>query len=135
MKTMYPYHKAIAVITGRAHSFMIAFILRSSCFCESGALCMSWITYDHLYYASCLACWALFGSLVPVMCNRTSCAQVRELPHFGDNRESTLFSWLHIYIRVLFSWFHTPVFGVRISILNRVSKTQSLKRKKKEKGI
>ena len=33
------------------------------------------------------------------MCNRTSCAQVHELPqsHFGDNREGTLFSWLHVY--------------------------------------
>ena len=27
------------------------------------------------------------------------CAQVHELPqsHYGDNREGTLFSWLHIY--------------------------------------
>ena len=34
------------------------------------------------------------GSLVPPMCNRTSCAQVHELPqsHCGDNREGTLFS-------------------------------------------
>ena len=55
---------------------------------------MSWITYDHLYYAFCLACRALFGSLVPAMCNRTSCAQVHELPqsHCGDNQEDTLFS-------------------------------------------
>ena len=53
----------------------------------------SWITYDHLYYAPCFACGALFGSLVPAMCNRTSCAQVHELPqsHCGDNREGTLF--------------------------------------------
>ena len=30
---------------------------------------------------------------------RFSCAQVHELPqsHCGDNREGTLFSWLHIY--------------------------------------
>ena len=28
--------------------FMIAYILRSSCFCEIWALCASWITYDHL---------------------------------------------------------------------------------------
>ena len=27
-------HKAIVVITGRTHVFMIAYILRSSCFCE-----------------------------------------------------------------------------------------------------
>ena len=53
----------------------------------------------HLYYAPCLTCWALFGSLVPAMCNRTSCAQVHELPrsHCGDNLEGTLFSWLYIY--------------------------------------
>ena len=32
--------------------------------------------------------------LVPAMWNRTSCAQVHELPqsHCGDNREGTLFS-------------------------------------------
>ena len=38
-------------------------------------ICVPWITYDHLYYAPCLACWALFGLLVPTMCNRTSCAK------------------------------------------------------------
>ena len=34
------------------------------------------------------------SSLVPTMCNRTSCAQVHELSqrHCGDNREGTLFS-------------------------------------------
>ena len=55
----------------------------------------------HLYYALCLACWAFFGLLVQAMCNRTSCAQVHESPqsHCGDNREDTLFSWLHIYLR------------------------------------
>ena len=33
-------------------------------------------------------------SLVPAMCNRTSCAQVHELPqtHCGDNLEVILFS-------------------------------------------
>ena len=33
------------------------------------------------------------------MCNHTSCAQVHELPqnHWVDNRDDTLFSWLHIY--------------------------------------
>ena len=47
----------------------------------------------------CLACWALFRSLVPAICKRPSCAQVHELPqsHPGDNQEGTLFSWLHIY--------------------------------------
>ena len=34
--------------------------------------------------------------------NRTSCAQVHELPqnHCGDKREGTLFSWLHIYVYI-----------------------------------
>ena len=39
-------HKAIVVITGRAHCNMITYILRSSCFCEIWALCVSWVTYD-----------------------------------------------------------------------------------------
>ena len=36
----------------------------------------------------------VFGSLVPAMWNRTSCAQVHELPqsHCSDKREGTLFS-------------------------------------------
>ena len=33
------------------------------------ALCMLWITYDHLCYVLCFACWALFGSLGPALCN------------------------------------------------------------------
>ena len=35
-----------------------------------------------------------FGSLVPEMCNRTSCAQAYEFPisHCEGNREGTLFS-------------------------------------------
>ena len=39
-----------------------------------------------------LLAW-LFGSLAPAVCNRTSCAQVDELPqsHWGDNWEGTLF--------------------------------------------
>ena len=79
--------------------FMIGYILRPSWFCKVWALCVSWITYDHLYYTPCLACWVLFGSLVPAMCNRISCAQVHELPqsHCCDNREGILFSWLHVY--------------------------------------
>ena len=42
------------------------------------------------------------GLLVPVMCNCTSCVQVHELPqdHCGDDRECTLFQWLHIYIYI-----------------------------------
>ena len=37
---------------------------------------------------------ALFGSLVPAMCNCTLCFQVHELPQSrcGDNREGILFS-------------------------------------------
>ena len=79
------------------HVFVIAYILCSSWFYE--AFCVLWMTYDHLYYAHCLACRAIFGSLVPAMCNRTSYAQVHGLPqsHWSDNREGTLFSWLNIY--------------------------------------
>ena len=45
-------HKVIVVITGRAHCFhdciCIKPTLRPSYFCEVWALCVSWITYDHL---------------------------------------------------------------------------------------
>ena len=45
------------------------------------------ITYNHWYYASMLACRALFGSLVPAVCNCASHARMHELPqsHCGDN--------------------------------------------------
>ena len=59
--------RAILVITGRAHCFhdcvytynMYIYLLHPSCFCEIWALWVSWITYDHLYYALCIACWEL----------------------------------------------------------------------------
>ena len=59
--------------------FMITYILCSSCFHEIWAICVSWITYDHLYYA-----W---------------------LPqsHCGDKWEGTLFSWEHIILGYFFS--------------------------------
>ena len=40
------------------------------------------VTTNHrvFNYASCLSSWALFGSLVRATCNRTSCAQVHDLP-------------------------------------------------------
>ena len=66
----------------------------------------TWCTVTDCWYqwtnAPCLACWALFGSLVPAVCNRTSFAQVHEVlqSHCGDNREGTLFAWLHMYIHV-----------------------------------
>ena len=59
-------------------------------------------TSNQIFYAPCLTCWALFGSLVPAMCNRASCAQVHDLPwghwQIGKNREGTLFVFLTIYI-------------------------------------
>ena len=89
----------------------ICMLLCSSCVCEIWAFqiwafCVSSITYDHLYYTPCLACWALFGPLVPAMCNRTSCAQVHELPqnHCGDNWVAycvhNIYIYIYIYIHI-----------------------------------
>ena len=60
----------------------------------------------------------LFGSLVPAICNRTSCVQVHELRwgHWwtANNWEGTFLSfWLYIYI-----WHHYPPqyrFGLEIN--------------------
>ena len=50
----------------------------------------------------------MFGSLVPAMCNHTSCAQVHELPwdhwRISNNREGTLSVFLTIYIYVNLGW-------------------------------
>ena len=78
-------------------------LLCSSCLCEIWAFCVSWITYDHLYYALCFACWEFFGPLVPAMCNRTSCAQVHELPqsHCGNNRGAHCINTNQIIIYII----------------------------------
>ena len=54
---------------------------------------VSCITYDQFYDTPFLACLALFGSLVPIMCNRTTCTQMHQLPrsHCGGHPEGTLF--------------------------------------------
>ena len=64
--------------------------------------------------------------------NRTICLHERALRMIYDINSSFV-SLLEG--RVLCSWFHSPVFGVRNSILNWVSKTQFLREKRKEKGI
>ena len=74
---MHECHKAIVVITGRAHCFHnIYYAHLDSVRFEH---CVWWITYDQLYTAY-LACGALFGSLVPAMWNHKSCVQVHEFP-------------------------------------------------------
>ena len=37
-------------LTEARRIFMMAYRFHLSCFCEIWALCVSWITYDHLYY-------------------------------------------------------------------------------------
>ena len=116
------YHEAIGrlVITRRAHclSFLLhIYILCSSYFCGIWALCVSWVTSNQFYYTPCLTCWALFGSLVPAICNHTSCAQEHELPwgHWwiGNNQEGTLhivfltiytYATLTIYMYTVYNW-------------------------------
>ena len=72
-----------------------------SYFCEIWVLCV----VDHLWpliLRSLPSLLSTLFSLVPAMCNRTSCAQVHELPqtHCGGNQEGTLLLWLHIYIYI-----------------------------------
>ena len=49
----------------------------------------------------------------------TSCAQVHELPqsHWGDNREGTLFSWLHI---IYILYIYTILRGTYLSNIHKV---------------
>ena len=49
MKAMCPpsYHHN-GIVETHALGHMITYILRSSCFCNIWALCVSWVTYDHL---------------------------------------------------------------------------------------
>ena len=86
------------------------------CFWEIETLSALWITYDHLYYAPWLASWAHFGFLVPAIYNRTSCAQVHELPqsHCCDNwEEGTLFSWMHIHVHTNILYSHIYVIHIK----------------------
>ena len=99
-------------------------LLLSFCFCEIWALCVSWIICDRLYYTPSLACWTLFGSLVPAMCNRTSCAQVRELlqSHCGDNRGGHCFHFISFHFHCIYIYHKTISFTNKVlSIMyNRV---------------
>ena len=53
-------HKAIAVVIGHT-VFMITHILRPSCCYEISALCVSWITYDHLLiYVYCIYVYCIY---------------------------------------------------------------------------
>ena len=79
-------------------------ILRSSYLCEIWALFVSCVTSNQIYYAPCLTCWALFGSLAPLMCNRASCVKLHELPwglwRIGNNREGKLSIFLTTYVHI-----------------------------------
>ena len=97
------------------------------------------LTYDNLYYAPCLDCWALFGSLVSALCNRTSRAQVYELPqsHCGDNREGTSFSWLFSHIYIYINYFPSVLIYV-LPFINHIKitlKAQSLPLGKRNGGM
>ena len=88
--------KAIVVITVRAYYFHdYIYITPILLLWNLSTLCVA----DHLWpliLRSFVAYWVLFG---PAMCNRTSYAQVHDLPqnHSRINLESRLFSRLHIY--------------------------------------
>ena len=75
--------------------------IRLSCLCQIWVLCV----VDHLWpliFRSLPTLLSTLFSLVPAMCNRTSCTQVHELPqtHCGGKQEGTLLLWLHIYIHI-----------------------------------
>ena len=66
-------HKAIVVITGRAHCFHdYIYIMLILLFWDLSTLCVVNHLNDHLYYAPCVACWVLLGFVLPAMCNRAS---------------------------------------------------------------
>ena len=96
----YIYFINVTMKTVRPRGYHHNSILCLSCSCEIWALCVSWISYDHLYYAPSLAFWALFDSLVPAMFNHISCAQKHELLQrfCGDNREGTLYLTTAIFV-------------------------------------
>ena len=91
--------------------FMIAYIYYARFASVRFQHCVLWITYDYLYYAPYLACWDLLGTLVPAMCNRTSSAQVHELPQISwdDKQGSTpcFHDWIYIMLILLLSGLST----------------------------
>ena len=101
-------YKAIVVVTRGTHCFCdCIYITPILLLWDLSTVCVSWMTFDHLNYTACLACWPLFGSLLPEICDLTLCDQVHELPqsHCGDNRKGTLFSWLYIYTPIFILWY------------------------------
>ena len=89
---------------------MIVYILHSSCFWEIWGLYKLWIFYDQLYHAPCLACLALFGSMIPAMCNCKSMQQLLLSIVFSDN---CCCFFVHIvfqnmFERIIFSFDYGP---------------------------
>ena len=82
MKTMCPpsYHHNSFVATHALGQMMYGYTLLVPKTKESSkkSSATKGCSTTHLYYTLCLACSALFGSLVPAMCKFTSSAQVHE---------------------------------------------------------
>ena len=86
---------------------MIAYILCLFYFCQTWEFYVLWVTYDHLYYVTWLACLVFFPSMASTVCNVTSYSKVLQLSlsHCGDNWKGILFSWLHLYYVICISYF------------------------------
>ena len=91
-------------------------------------------------HTPCLACCALFGSLVPSMCNRASCAQVHKLQQKIMKKqkweESGLVDRCHfintLYVNfLLLCWKTIKLFLLKTQIC--VIKKKKKKKKRKEK--
>ena len=101
-------HKAIVVINGKAHCFhdnIYIMILCSSCFCEIWALCVPWITYDHLYII-----WYMYN-IYMIYIHTYICIYIYIYIHIHIyiyiyiyilNKTCVAFAFLRIYIFLMF---------------------------------
>ena len=85
-------------------------LLCSSYFCEISALCVLWITYDNLYYTPCLSCRALFGLMVPAMCNSTLYMSYTSwLP-----QNHCIYIYIYIYIYILYTYIYIYIYTIKL---------------------
>ena len=105
-RNIYAIMKAMCPPSYHHNSFVVTHALGHMMYCYTLLVPMNQIVLNQLSKEQ-----KAIGSLVPAVCNRTSCAQVYEFPqrYCGDNREDILFSG-HICIYNIYVYIYVYVY-------------------------
>ena len=106
-----------------------AYILRTSCFCEIWALCVSWTNYDHLYiciYIYCECCIELASRSWSVLFTLISSLYIHS-PLMLENKKVVVITVFlnKLYHRSLFNYMLIYITSVKIDF-NMINKRHTL---------